>query len=142
MTTGHHGAIHCEKYFRRGEPMPVAMVAGGDPLAFFCGGIEMPYGTFELDVVGGMRGRPVKMVRGQVTGLPFPAAAEVVLEGYVTPDKRVIEGPFGEWTGHYAGGAKPCTVLTSRRSIIATIRSWSACRRWAPGRTRWRAIAP
>jgi 4-hydroxy-3-polyprenylbenzoate decarboxylase len=111
MATGHHGAIHCEKYFRRGEPMPVAMVVGGDPLAFFCGGIEMPYGTFELDVVGGMRGRAVKMVRGQVTGLPFPAAAEVVLEGYVTPDKRVIEGPFGEWTGHYAGGAKPCTVL-------------------------------
>ncbi len=34
-----------------------------------------------------------------------------MLEGYVTLDKRVVEGPFGEWTGHYAGGAKPCTVL-------------------------------
>ena len=111
MAAGHHGAIHCEKYFKRGEPMPVAMVVGGDPLAFFYGGLEAPYGTFELDVVGGLRGRPMKMVRGKVTGLPFPAAAEVVLEGYVTPDKRMIEGPFGEWTGHYAGGAKPCTVL-------------------------------
>ena len=58
-----------------------------------------------------MRGRPMKMVRGKVTGLPFPANAEIVLEGYVTPDKRVVEGPFGEWTGHYAGGAKPCPVL-------------------------------
>ena len=37
--------------------------------------------------------------------------AEIVLEGYVTPDKRIVEGPFGEWTGHYAGGAKDCTVL-------------------------------
>ena len=53
----------------------------------------------------------MKMVKGKVTGLPFPAGAEIVLEGYVTPDKRVVEGPFGEWTGHYAGGAKPCTVL-------------------------------
>ena len=53
MAAGHHGAIHCEKYFKRGEPMPVAMVLGGDPLCFFYGGLEAPYGTFEIDVVGG-----------------------------------------------------------------------------------------
>ncbi len=49
---------------------------------FFFGGLEAPYGVFELDVVGGLRGRPMKMVRGKVTGLPFPANAEIVLEGY------------------------------------------------------------
>jgi UbiD family decarboxylase len=111
MAAGHHAAIHSEKYFKRGEAMPVVMVVGGDPLAFFYGGIEVPYGTFEMDVVGGIRGRPVKMVRGGVTGLPFPAHAEIVLEGYVTPERREMEGPFGEWSGHYAGGRKPCTVL-------------------------------
>ena len=142
MAAGHHGAIHREKYFARGEAMPVAMVLGGDPLAFFYGGMEAPYGVFELDIVGGMRGRPVKMVRGKVTGLPFPADAEIVLEGYVTPDKRHLEGPFGEWTGHYAGGAthgggaRHQGDLSPQRS-----RSSSACRRWARGRTRWRAIA-
>jgi len=70
---GHHGWIHREKYFKRGEKMPIAMVLGGDPIAFFYGGVEAPYGVFELDIVGGMRGRPTKMVRGKVTGLPFPA---------------------------------------------------------------------
>ena len=108
---GHHGYIHREKYWARGEAMPVVMVLGGDPLAFFYGGVEAPYGTFELDIVGGMRGRPTKMVRGKVTGLPFPANAEIVLEGFVTPDKRRDEGPFGEWTGHYAGGKRPIPVL-------------------------------
>ena len=108
---GHHGYIHREKYWARGEAMPVVMVLGGDPLAFFYGGVEAPYGTFELDIVGGMRGRPTKMVRGKVTGLPFPANAEIVLEGFVTPDKRQDEGPFGEWTGHYAGGKRPIPVL-------------------------------
>ena len=108
---GHHGYIHREKYWARGEAMPVVMVLGGDPLAFFYGGVEAPYGTFELDIVGGMRGRPTKMVRGKVTGLPFPANAEIVLEGYVTPDRRKDEGPFGEWTGHYAGGVRPIPVL-------------------------------
>ncbi|HXQ52631.1 MAG TPA: UbiD family decarboxylase [Stellaceae bacterium] len=111
MAAGHHGYIHREKYFARGEPMPLVMVLGGDPLAFFYGGMEAPYGVFELDIVGGLRGKAVKMVRGRVTGLPFPADAEIVLEGYVTPGKRHMEGPFGEWTGHYAGGATMAPVL-------------------------------
>ena len=111
MAAGHHGAQHFAKYQKRGEPMPVAMVLGGDPLSFFYGGLEVPYGTFELDVVGGLRGKPMQMVKGKATGLPFPAAAEIVLEGYVQPNKTRIEGPFGEWTGHYAGGAKEWPVL-------------------------------
>ena len=32
MAAGHHAAIHFDKYVKRGEPMPVAMVLGGDPL--------------------------------------------------------------------------------------------------------------
>jgi UbiD family decarboxylase len=111
MAAGHHGAIHYDKYCKRGEPMPVAMVLGGDPLTFFYGGMEAPYGAFEIDIVGGLRGRPTKMVRGKITGLPFPAGAEIVLEGYVTPGRTHLEGPFGEWTGHYAGGAKQWPVL-------------------------------
>jgi UbiD family decarboxylase len=111
MAPGHHGAIHCEKYFNRGVSMPVAMIVGGDPLAFFFGGLEAPYGTFEFDLVGGLRGRAEKMVLGKITGLPIPAAAEIVLEGFVHPERKLVEGPFGEWTGHYAGGAKPCPVI-------------------------------
>ena len=111
MATGHHGYLHREKYWKKGEPLPIVMVLGGDPLAFFYGGTEAPYGVFEMDIIGGLRGRPVKMVKGQITGLPFPAHAEIVLEGYIPPDKRATEGPFGEWTGHYAGGAAPRPVL-------------------------------
>ncbi len=54
---------------------------------FFYGGTEAPYGVFELDIVGGMRGKPVEVVEGRFTGLPFPANAEIVLEGFVYPDK-------------------------------------------------------
>jgi 4-hydroxy-3-polyprenylbenzoate decarboxylase len=52
-------------------------------------------------VAGGLRGRPLNLVRGKVTGLPFPADAEIVLEGYVHPETVVPEGPFGDWTGTY-----------------------------------------
>src|SRR6266849_2974929 len=54
------------------------------------GGLEAPYGVFEIDVVGGLRGKAMQMVKGKITGLPFPAGAEIVLEGYVTPEKRVV----------------------------------------------------
>ena len=111
MVPGKHGHIHREKYFARGERMPLVMVLGGDPMAFFYGGFEAPYGVCELDIIGGIRGRPIKVVRGKITGLPFPADAEIVLEGYLDPNRREIEGPFAEWTGHYAGGASAAPVL-------------------------------
>ncbi len=111
MVPGKHGHIHREKYFSRGERMPIALVVGSDPLFFFVAGTEHPYGVCEFDIVGGMRGKPVELVRGKVTGLPFPANAEIVLEGYLDRENRRREGPFGEWTGYYAGGASPQPVL-------------------------------
>src|SRR5262249_56226954 len=86
-------------------------VVGGGGVGLWWGGREGPWGVFEVDLVGGLRGRRVKMVRGKVTGLPFPANAEIVLEGYVPPDRLHAEGPFGEWTGHYAGGMRQIPVL-------------------------------
>ena len=62
---------------------------------------EVPYGICEYDVVGGMRGAPVDVVKGRVTGLPIPAQAEIVLEGFVYPGNVKPEGPFGEWMGYY-----------------------------------------
>jgi 4-hydroxy-3-polyprenylbenzoate decarboxylase len=111
IVPGKHGYMHREKYFSRGERMPVALAVGSDPLFFFVAGTEHPYGVCEFDLVGGMRGRPVQLVRGKVTGLPFPANAEIVLEGYLDPKIRKNEGPFGEWMGYYAGGTSPQPVL-------------------------------
>jgi UbiD family decarboxylase len=111
MVPGKHGYMHREKYFRRGEKMPLALVLGGDPLFFFMGGTEHPYGLCEYDIVGGMRGKPVELVRGQKTGLPFPANAEIVLEGFLSNDNRKNEGPFGEWTGYYASDESAQPVL-------------------------------
>ena len=112
---GKHGRLHHEKYAARGEKMPVVMVIGGDPLTFVISGGEVPEGISEFDVVGGMRGKPLQLVRGPVTGLPFPANAEIVLEGYVHPETVVPEGPFGDWTGTYTepGRVRPLTEVVA-----------------------------
>ncbi len=111
ISPGKHGRIQREKYFARGEKCPVAMVLGSDPLLFLASCTEIPYGLSEYAWVGGLRGEPVPVVRGLVTGLPIPAYAEIVLEGYARPDFRLPEGPFGEWTGYYASDTRPEPVL-------------------------------
>ncbi|MCC6475075.1 MAG: UbiD family decarboxylase [Burkholderiales bacterium] len=111
MSPGKHGRIHRDKYQARGEPMPVVVVAGGDPLQFLVACSEMPYGVCELDIAGGLRGKAVKVVKGRVTGLPIPANAEIAIEGWVQPGKRRLEGPFGEWTGYYGSDVREEPVL-------------------------------
>jgi 4-hydroxy-3-polyprenylbenzoate decarboxylase len=52
-------------------------------------------------------------VREEVTGLPIPATAEIVIAGEVAPPEveARAEGPFGEWTGYYASGTRAEPVI-------------------------------
>src|SRR5437879_3221351 len=69
--------------------------------------IEAKDGPSFENVMRGARGEPYRVVKGPVTGLPLPADAEIVIEGWVDPKERIVEGPFGEWTGYYASDARP-----------------------------------
>lgn len=111
ISPGKHGRIHRDKYMARNQPMPAAVVVGGDPFLFLMACNEVPYGINEYELVGGMRGKPYPVIRGKVTGLPIPANAEIVLEGFVDPKRRRREGPFGEWTGYYASDVRDEPVM-------------------------------
>ena len=111
ISPGKHGRQMRDKYQARGERMPVAVVCGGDPMTFLMASSEVPYGVSEYEVVGGIRGTPVEVVNGPVTGLPIPANAEIVIEGFVEPGNERVEGPFAEWTGYYASDLRPEPVL-------------------------------
>ena len=111
ISPGKHGRQHRDKWFERGEPMPVVMAFGLDPTLFLSGCTEIPYGLCEYDWVGGVKGEPIEVIRGPVTGLPIPANAEIVIEGYVHPEQKLAEGPFGEWTGYYGSLEREEPVL-------------------------------
>ena len=104
ISPGKHGRIHRDKYMAKGEPMPVCIVVGTDPLSFLTSSTEVPEGMSELDMMGAYRGKPIRCVTGKHTGLPFPSNSEVVIEGFIHPGNTEREGPFGEWLG-YQGGA-------------------------------------
>jgi UbiD family decarboxylase len=103
-----HGNIIRKKYWEKGLPCPVVVVCGCDPLLWTAGSTPLPWGSCEFDYIGGLRNKPVEIIKGKFTGLPIPATAEIVLEGELLPpgmDDRQ-EGPFAEYTGYYASGAR------------------------------------
>jgi 4-hydroxy-3-polyprenylbenzoate decarboxylase len=104
-TKGKHGNLIMRKYHERGEPCPVAVVVGMHPALFMVSGLEIPYGTNEYDVAGGLLGEPVDVIYCPRTGLPIPANAEIAFEGLIHPNDLVTEGPFGEWAGYYVAGS-------------------------------------
>jgi UbiD family decarboxylase len=111
ISPGKHGRVHRDKYQARKQAMPAAIVVGGDPLIYLMACSEVPYGVSEYEFAGGLRGKPYPVIKGKVTGLPIPAHAEIVLEGFVNPERKLPEGPFGEWTGYYASGAREEPVM-------------------------------
>jgi 4-hydroxy-3-polyprenylbenzoate decarboxylase len=108
MSPGKHGRLMREKYWEKGEPCPVVICFGQDLTLYTLSTVSIPWGVSEYDVAGFLKRKPIKVVKGKLTGLPIPATAEIAVEGYAPPpseDER-LEGPFGEWTGYYASGRK------------------------------------
>ena len=115
VAPGHHGGVHIDSYLSQGQPAPILISLGQAPDLFLSSIEEFPYGVNELEMVGGRRGEPVEIIKGETTGLPMPASAEIVLEGHMYPDAELVEseGPFGEFYGYYAGrftDVRPITV--------------------------------
>jgi len=111
ISPGKHGRIHREKYFAKGEPCPLVIVTGLNPLLYLASCSEIPPNVSETAWVGGIRGEPINVVEGKITGLPIPADAEIALEGFAYPNEKLMEGPFGEWTGYYASASREEPVL-------------------------------
>lgn len=115
ISNGKQGRIQRDKYLAAGKPCPMAIIVGIDPATYVAARYTLADSVPELDWAGGLTGAPLDVIEGELTGLPFPANSEIVLEGEVSPSETALEGPFGEWTGYYAGGAREEPVITIKR---------------------------
>jgi len=124
-TPAQHGTGHYRKYVAQGNKMPMAIAIGTEPVCAIVASTQVPTGVSEADVAGGIRGVPVETIQCETVDLEVPASAEIIIEGYVDPEERVCEGPFGEFTG-YMGHEKQSpvfhvTALTHREKPILTV---------------------
>ncbi len=110
---GKHGDVIRRKYWARGKHCPMVITVGQSPVLGAVGPATPAANVSEYDIAGSRLGRPINVIRGRHTGIPFPADAEIVFEGFMPPPEElsVPEGPFGEWPGYYASNTRPEPVL-------------------------------
>ena len=118
----HDGARHFRMWRRRGQKMPMAIVLGGEPVLPYAATAPLPPGVEELLLAGFLNGEGIELVRCRTIDMEVPANAEIVVEGYVDPQERLMEGPFGDHTGFYSAAdwypAFHVTAITHRRDPI------------------------
>jgi 4-hydroxy-3-polyprenylbenzoate decarboxylase len=98
----HDGARHHRKYASRGEKMPAAIVLGGESVLPYAATCPLPPDVSELLMAGFLNGTGIELVRCKTIDLEVPCNAEIVIEGYVDPTEKLLEGPFGDHTGFYS----------------------------------------
>lgn len=118
----HDGARHFAKWKARGEKMPLAIVLGGESVLPYAATAPLPPNVEELLFAGFLNGKAIELVKCKTIDLEVPANAEIVIEGYVDPDEKLYEGPFGDHTGFYSLAdwypAFHVTAITTRRDPI------------------------
>ncbi len=113
-----HGLADMRKYHSQGKAAPVVITLGQHPLYPLVGGRPIPRSvgpTQEFGYIGAIQGRRLPVVRGEVTGLPIPADAEIVIEGFWKQGAEMDEGPFGEFTGYYGGNVEKAPYIVVER---------------------------
>ncbi|MDP3947628.1 MAG: UbiD family decarboxylase, partial [bacterium] len=103
----HNGMIFYHKYEARGNIMEFAAVIGTEPVNPLISATFIAAGVNEVDVIGGIRGEPVELVKCETVDLYVPSTSEIVIEGVVHPHERKDEGPFGEYTGYRTAERAP-----------------------------------
>jgi UbiD family decarboxylase len=120
--TGAGGYLHWQKYQKRGEAMPVAIVIGCAPAIFFTGPQKLAIDFDEMGVAGALLGEPVRTVRCVTNNLEVPADSEIVIEGIIDSELLEPEGPFGESHGHVAledyNMSMHVTAITMKRKPV------------------------
>jgi UbiD family decarboxylase len=111
-----HWGVDYSKYKELGKPMPVALVYGWDPAMQIVATTPLPsLVVSEYETIGSVREAPVELVKCETVDIEVPASAEIVIEGFISPDPSTyeFEGPFGEWPGYYGEKKKRPVIQVS-----------------------------
>jgi UbiD family decarboxylase len=96
------GGFHFKVAEEINKMLEVAVVIGSDPALLLATIAPLPEGIDEAMFAGFLRGASTRMTSGKRVSIDVPAEAEFILEGFVLPDERRLEGPFGDHFGHYS----------------------------------------
>jgi 2,5-furandicarboxylate decarboxylase 1 len=90
-------------YCALGQHMPIALTIGAAPAVYLGSLSFQSIDVDEYDVMGGLLGKSLEVVKCRTVDHVVPAHGEICLEGYIDKEERVSEGPFGEFPTLYGG---------------------------------------
>lgn len=110
---GQHGWRILMAMKERGDKVAnVAVAVGPDPMTFCASSTKMAgYLEDELEFAGGLRGKPLPVVRCETCDIRVPAHTEIVIEGEVPLNEFEPEGPYGEMYGYLGAGKQNCFFM-------------------------------
>ena len=111
IMTSDMGRVLHEKYIAKGKRMPVCVAVGMDPLSSLASMLPVGYGVDEAAIAGGLGLQPIELTKAETCDMLVPAHAEIVIEGDMSGDILLHEGPFGEATGYRDSPRRPMPVI-------------------------------
>ncbi|MCE5302586.1 MAG: UbiD family decarboxylase [Planctomycetaceae bacterium] len=117
-----------DDYRQRGQPMPLAVVLGGDPAMLAAQFAPLPSGGDLWSAAGLLREKPLDVVACRGLELDVAAEAEMILEGFVDPQEPLTTmgprcSPMGLPTRPRPAPVMHVTAVTHRANpvCVATI---------------------
>lgn len=101
------------------KPFPVAIAIGADPATMLAAVTPIPDTMSEFAFAGLLRGSKTVLTHCLSHDLQVPAAAEIVLEGWIYPNDEAEEGPYGDHTGYYNEVARFPVMTVERLTMRA-----------------------
>ncbi len=101
MAPTHHLYQLLRKAQELGKALEIAVAIGNHPAVLLASNYYVALGHDEYDIAGDLLGEPLRIVKGISVDVEVPAEAEVILEGTMTGNEMVEEGPVSEFHGLY-----------------------------------------
>ncbi len=122
---GQHGWRILMMKKNRGEKVAnVSIALGSDPIIWSMSACKAAApGENELELAGGLKGKPIDVVKSENSDLMVPAQAEMIIEGEIPLDEQEPEGPFAEMWG-YLGLQKPANFFVNVKTITHRHNPW------------------
>jgi len=98
---------------RKGEPLNMAVAIGVDPITLVATTTRLPCGE-EFNYAAALKGEVQPLIECE-NGVPVPPS-EIVLEGQISTEETVNEGPFVDVTGTY-DAVRPEPVVQVTRMV-------------------------
>jgi len=83
------------------QNLDVAIAIGTHPAVMLAASSPVPFGVSEFGVANTLLNNKLRLIKCDSVNAYAPADAEIVLEGKISVDKEVIEGPLVDITGTY-----------------------------------------